>query len=756
MRKNGKLFRSLIRNYTILLLVLTVCIGVTFTSLNMVNLREKQQLTMSFLLRRQVQNFETRVKTASVLFDSMIYGENVKRYIDLMTGRLPEGSYGQVMLELVEELQKTQAIWLAIDTVPAITTAGSGVMVTAEGTMSNAEFAKKYRLTHISQLEVAECLKPANSEYGLVTRTHITKSENGDVVLINGIIRDKNVVYTVEIFPWEKMNIGKQDISNFFVIGSNELLFAEEEVPGQYFVGFLDAALENADDSGFLRWKGSRFCTMRSSVLPNVQFAYRLDAMAFVKDSYLIVIECIVLMLILGFFGIWFILRKTNKVYAPIENVVEVLKDYNDTDAIDELTFIRNAATNIISDNISYQQEIVKSRSAMKNQFLIDWVYGLLSEDDIIEKIAEFDLLSLKNGCRVVIIEQTERDYHRLLDARDKLLQALALEVGETYLGEVFEKELGMIVVLLPMTDEVEAREAMNALVCEISNTFELEFAISIGSYERNLHELRKSFENALVLKEMRNTGHSRNLLTMKEFDKPESQYIYPLEIERSLISAAVGGEREHAEKIFENIIQRNLREQDINAYSLLEFEMLLLSTMRRILQLVNIPEHKVFDEDALFPESINSAPELVAEKLKLKFQKVMDVVCGTENGMNVKLASILKYVENNYQKDIGRGDIVREFHISESYVGKLFSNELGINFKSYLNRLRISKAKEIIRSHAGIKMSEIPGMVGYNNSVSFLRLFKKYEGMSPTEYQKKWQERNHEKRGAMEDEKMD
>ena len=56
-------------------------------------------------------------------------------------------------------------------------------------------------------------------------------------------------------------------------------------------------------------------------------------------------------------------------------------------------------------------------------------------------------------------------------------------------------------------------------------------------------------------------------------------------------------------------------------------------------------------------------------------------------------------------------------------------------NFKDFLNRYRIEKAKEILRDDPSIKIVDLSAMVGFNSSNSFIRVFSKYEGITPGAY---------------------
>ena len=70
-------------------------------------------------------------------------------------------------------------------------------------------------------------------------------------------------------------------------------------------------------------------------------------------------------------------------------------------------------------------------------------------------------------------------------------------------------------------------------------------------------------------------------------------------------------------------------------------------------------------------------------------------------------------------------------------YCGALFSQETGQTILQYTNRLRITKAKELLH-FTNDSVSEIAAEVGIEDLYYFSRLFKKLVGMSPSEYRKR------------------
>lgn len=72
---------------------------------------------------------------------------------------------------------------------------------------------------------------------------------------------------------------------------------------------------------------------------------------------------------------------------------------------------------------------------------------------------------------------------------------------------------------------------------------------------------------------------------------------------------------------------------------------------------------------------------------------------------------------------------------LSKDYISRLFKKETGITLMDYLIRVRLEKAKELLREPRQYKVYEICRMVGYENNAYFSRLFRNSVGMTPREY---------------------
>lgn len=100
----------------------------------------------------------------------------------------------------------------------------------------------------------------------------------------------------------------------------------------------------------------------------------------------------------------------------------------------------------------------------------------------------------------------------------------------------------------------------------------------------------------------------------------------------------------------------------------------------------------------------------------------------------NDTIAIAMDYVEKCYPKISGINEVAQMVSLSPVYFGSFFKQSTGLNFNTYLNNIKIEKAKELIADD-NIKISNIAFMVGYNSQRYFFKMFKQFTGMTPTQY---------------------
>jgi len=97
-----------------------------------------------------------------------------------------------------------------------------------------------------------------------------------------------------------------------------------------------------------------------------------------------------------------------------------------------------------------------------------------------------------------------------------------------------------------------------------------------------------------------------------------------------------------------------------------------------------------------------------------------------------------IQYIDDNYNKKVSLEDIAGYVGISKYYFSVLFKKEQGRTFSSYLNSVRIDKAKQALKNPQAT-INDIVYEIGFNDPQYFSKTFKKYTGMTVTEYRGKY-----------------
>lgn len=114
--------------------------------------------------------------------------------------------------------------------------------------------------------------------------------------------------------------------------------------------------------------------------------------------------------------------------------------------------------------------------------------------------------------------------------------------------------------------------------------------------------------------------------------------------------------------------------------------------------------------------------------------EQIGSVLNNSGNMFNIEDA--IEYIRRHFTEDLSLDILAEKCHTSPQYLSKRIKQYLGFTFLDYLSSLRVEKAKELLSTTAkGInEISEESGFISRN---TFLRVFKKYTGVPPSEYRK-------------------
>lgn len=96
------------------------------------------------------------------------------------------------------------------------------------------------------------------------------------------------------------------------------------------------------------------------------------------------------------------------------------------------------------------------------------------------------------------------------------------------------------------------------------------------------------------------------------------------------------------------------------------------------------------------------------------------------------------EYVLSHIMEKITLGDVAEYACVSPSYMSKSFKRIMGISLVDYINTMKIERAKEMMGEGRDDRIADIALALGFSNIYYFSKVFRKVEGVPPTEYIKK------------------
>ncbi|HHV95919.1 MAG TPA: AraC family transcriptional regulator [Clostridiaceae bacterium] len=106
-----------------------------------------------------------------------------------------------------------------------------------------------------------------------------------------------------------------------------------------------------------------------------------------------------------------------------------------------------------------------------------------------------------------------------------------------------------------------------------------------------------------------------------------------------------------------------------------------------------------------------------------------------TENKSKIIL-DIMAYIKSQNGRRVTINELAEKFSYSRSHLSKIFKQEYGMSLKSYIDTLRLEKAKEML-AYSERTISEIAHELDFKDIYTFSRFFKRNTGLSPKHYRK-------------------
>lgn len=461
------------------------------------------------------------------------------------------------------------------------------------------------------------------------------------------------------------------------------------------------------------------------------------------------------LILIFGFFATRIIVYK---LYSPIKKIAAKIPDsYPNTDELDKIKSTIIDTIKIQQESETLKEQFQKNQTDIYLLKILNNSFNILHDTEnsphlklpfsqMPNTVVVFSLICYENLFKDDDITDNER-YNLLIN----ILKNVAAELFENQNMDHYFLENNGYFVVLTQIDNKEATLILNECLADflekIYYYFSLDLSAGVSLQHDSLYELNTAYNEALICLDYINNNPKDNIVFYEDikayefnlpglnFEKANKIYLY--------IKLAM---KEEALKILYDTI---------NNLKVMSNPILIQYYLRDILNTLTQKYHDYLDNPvdaallndaylltaptAIDIKSLNGCiAKIVArlcEKMEIENQSI------NSNKKNTLANQIQQYIDAHYMSStFGASSVAQNFNISTAYLSKIFKTVYPEGFVNYTNMLRIQKAKELLE-YSDEKIENISKQIGFINVSSFMRLFKKVEGISPGMYRKLKQE---------------
>lgn len=334
------------------------------------------------------------------------------------------------------------------------------------------------------------------------------------------------------------------------------------------------------------------------------------------------------------------------------------------------------------------------------------------------------------------------------LPAQDshRIIQLLAAEdSGEMQLFAFYRLEDNQMVVIANLREPGVDRLALEADVAEVvKRVVKKEFPVGCGEVYDTPFKIDTAYVEAIVSISERMVTDRDNFFLFENNLPQEEGFAYPY-VERALIEQSIrSGSTETAIQVMRDVFDKihrvapSLIIQKCLQYDLINMMVKIAASLKMPMKAHEISKMSVLEDPAEICQAIEN--EIVYLAQKMEEQK-------NQNRFATKM-SLIEYVQKHFRDNsISLNTLAEEFGLSYTYASKIFKDETGESFSSYITKLRIAYVKQQLEiSDEAIK--DIVLHSGYVDVANFMRKFKQIEGMTPGQYRQLKRQKSKANRG--------
>lgn len=415
-------------------------------------------------------------------------------------------------------------------------------------------------------------------------------------------------------------------------------------------------------------------------------------------------------------------LKLFNLTYMP---VIKMLKPLGYNEDLNEQpdAFIEK----LVRNNKLQTQKMNEASLYLKKSYVKNLIFGIKSPipPDLKHYAASFR----NTPCRIILINGKFET--------DGFSGDLEMIMNKIFRGEFIYLNNSQNLYVSKDTDPNDLSEKL-VRILDFADLYNTHIFISVGKTVDTLDEIQFSYKSACDNCEQINDSSVSGIVFSENMTENSDEYYYPIDIEISLIENTVCGNSNKVVEILNSLIETNFKSRMLDTENIREFKIMITGTVNRILKQLNNTAEGIFGDDAAVYLEISALRDIneTVSNIKTVFDKLCTYAQNSNTTRQEQLArSILEFIRQNYKNpELSLVMIAEHFLISQVHVRRMINYGSDKGYKEYLDTLRIEESKKLLVSTEK-KVNAVAEEVGFTNARTFIRVFEKYTGISPSEY---------------------
>ncbi|MDK2798715.1 MAG: two-component system, response regulator YesN [Clostridiales bacterium] len=501
--------------------------------------------------------------------------------------------------------------------------------------------------------------------------------------------------------------------------------------------------------------------TYVTSSYNNWKYIYSIPLEALQDDSRIISRIIVIITLIYILLGLIISFLISKGIYHPIEELMNLVLTtsknmFNFSHVKNEYEFLGYAYNDVIDKNKNMEKTIDNIKPIMKEKLFTNLIMGKIDNaQEICEKLDFLNInFSLTNFIVIAVQIDGYSEFLNQYNEKDrnlykiKLLNMIENIISDGQKGVCIEIESDKMAAIINFTDNitlVHAKEKSLAIAANIKDEVEKHFpftiTLGIGRMYKNIINIKLSYNEAVNALKYKLYQGKNKVIDIDDIElQPEELYYYDSEKEKLLINNIRVGQQKEVDVLIDELVQEILDSRTTSYTYIQQVFTRVISSIIELIINMGMTVDEVFGPECNLYETLSSKETI--EDIKIWLSEICHTTICAINKVNLTKSQknaekILEYIDKNLNHDISINDIAEWIGFSPAYVSKVFKEHIGKNYIDYLNGSRIEKAKQLLKN-TRLPVKEVGFRVGFNNIQTFMRTFKKYEGITPGQYRNK------------------